>query len=167
VFFRSSIEHQASSILPPVVCRRSSVVGRPSSVVCRRSSVFCRLSSVFRRRSSAICPQSSVFRRLSSVVCHLSSVFCLPLRFTKYYSLNTIHFPSHIFQIFSIVSHHFSNIFKRFAPLFKRFQTFSIVFERFYFAWLAQTLYLNPQSLFLTQKPALPPKNHPQNHPFF
>ena len=50
------------------------------------------------------------------------------------------------FQIFSNVSHHFSNI-------FKRFQTFSNIFKhnlriwlRFYLTWSAQSLQTNPQS---------------------
>jgi len=49
------------------------------------------------------------------------------------------------FQIFSIVSHHFSNI-------FKRFRIFSNVFKRFYLAHLAQSLQLNPLNFIFTSK---------------
>jgi hypothetical protein len=58
------------------------------------------------------------------------------------------------FQIFSNVSHHFSNIFKRFAPVFERFRIFSnatCAFGRaFIFPSLPNRCILTPSPLFLT-----------------
>jgi len=55
-------------------------------------------------------------------------------------------------QIFSKVSHHFSNVSHHFSNVFEYFQTFSIVFERFYFAHLAQSLQINRPDTIFTSK---------------
>jgi len=71
------------------------------------------------------------------------------------------------FQIFSIVSHHFSNIFKRLASFFEYFQSFSNVFERFYFAHLAQSLQLNPLNFIFTSKTNITLQILTKKSPFF
>ena len=62
------------------------------------------------------------------------------------------------FQIFSNVSHQFSNIFKRFALVFEYFQTFSNVSILLI---LPNRYNLTAQSPFLTQKQTSPPKSTP------
>ena len=54
-----------------------------------------------------------------------------------------------------------------FSNIFKRFRTFSIVFERFYFAYFAQTLQTEPLTLDFGPKAHTPPKNNPQKPQFF
>jgi len=67
------------------------------------------------------------------------------------------------FQIFSNVSHHFSNIFKRFAPFFESFQTFSNVSI---LPVLPNRYILTHQPSFLTQKSISTPKITQKNPNF-
>jgi len=72
-----------------------------------------------------------------------------------------------IFQIFSIVSHHFSNIFEYFQTFRATFRIFSNVFKRFYFAHLAQSLQLNPLNFIFTSKTNITLQILTKKSPFF
>jgi len=58
-----------------------------------------------------------------------------------------------------------------FLPIFAQnahiFRIFSNVFERFYFAWLAQSLQPNPLTLVFNPKTRIAPEKIPPISPFF
>jgi len=72
------------------------------------------------RRSRVLLTDSPTYIWYHSGLCILTPDFCSIICASTCKILE-------YFQIFSNVSHQFSNIFKRFAPLFKYFQMFSIV----------------------------------------
>jgi len=54
-----------------------------------------------------------------------------------------------------------------FSNIFERFRTFLNVFERFFLAYFAQTLQIDPPNTVFTPKTNIPTLKKPQKTPFF